>query len=235
VTAPDDEAVEAIRARWRAVLDEPRSGDGSADVAALFAALDASRASSESLTVRLRATEDRRDEARADAQRERERADAAERDRDEQVTALVDGGRLAIAVARRAAIEEAIARVEAAHPTDVGPDGVIAILRALIDGPPRDVRRAAIEEAIGAVQAVVRGRVRSEDHDAYVHALRALLDAPQPARTLTWPETQRVYTAAIDACAEALAHAQPEAAADLRAMRSGLITEYALAWTGEES
>jgi hypothetical protein len=176
VTAPDDDAIEAIRARWRdaATLTDALLGAEN-DVAALLAALDA---------------------ARAEAQRERERAEAAEiaaggaaeilarlrHDdpilagvlrrvlRDARRAAIEEAATLCFALAydthdgndreqlespvyahaggcvralldgpsrdvRRAAIEEAIARIESAHPTDVGPDGVLAILRALIDAP----------------------------------------------------------------------------------------------------
>lgn len=43
-----------------------------------------------------------------------------------------------------------------------------------------ETRRAALEEAAEVVQSTVRGRVRAEDHDAYVRAIRELLPA-EPA------------------------------------------------------
>jgi hypothetical protein len=158
VTVPDDDAIEAIRARWRdaATLTDALLGAEN-DVAALLVALDAARewggeCRDRAIAMLDLATqyETERAEARADAERdhvaacnllrlrtrelerERERAEAAEHERD---------------TARRAAIEEAIGvdiAVPPASPREPHPGGfrrgVLAYrdaLRALLPTLPR--------------------------------------------------------------------------------------------------
>src|SRR5690606_22301927 len=133
--------IDAIRARWRPVLDEPRRGDGSADIATLLAALDASQREAERLRGQLTAMHRR-------AQRAEGIADRFAADRPQGAHGRSYGRALANYAAHRHAQERDEARAEVERLRRAARAELLAEIEAREPATDADVRVALLLDAL---------------------------------------------------------------------------------------